>query len=295
MDINSALAVKPPSPWRRLKAYWSLTKSLQTGLLLVTGLAGYASAGLGFVSAPRVAAFIASLFLAVAGSTILNMVYDRDIDYKMERTCWRPLPAGLISPIEGTVLGVGMAVIGTAWASALSPLTGAVVFAGIFFNVIVYTIWLKRRTPWSIVWGGIAGGMPVLAGRTLATGQIDLTGLLLALAVLCWIPTHIMTFSIKYAPQYAAAGVPVFPTHYGEQATRQIIGISTVVAVVVMTVATWLTGLGGVYLGIAAGLGLALATFAVTSLHHGTLRRNTILYKLASLYMLGSMVLIIGS
>ena len=111
------------------------------------------------------------------------------------------------------------------WAVLLSPLYGLVVFAGLFFDVVVYTIWLKRRTPYSIIIGGLSGGMPVLAGRALAVGQIDAVGMLLALAVLFWIPTHIMTFSIRHKEDYASAGVPTFPSAYGVAATRTIIAL----------------------------------------------------------------------
>jgi heme O synthase-like polyprenyltransferase len=103
---------------------------------------------------------------------------------------------------------------------------------GLFFDVVVYTIWLKRRTPWSIIWGGVSGGMPALAGRALGTGQIEWVGVALALAVLFWIPTHIMTFSLRYREDYAAGG----RTHLSrrrtacERATRLIIAISSVLA-----------------------------------------------------------------
>ena len=84
----------------------------------------------------------------------------------------------------------------------------------------MYTVWLKRRTPYSIIIGGLAGGMPVLAGRVLATGQIDLVGVMLALGVLLWIPTHIMTFAMRHFDDYQAAHVPTFPAPYGFHATR---------------------------------------------------------------------------
>ena len=141
----------------RLRMYWTLTKSLQTGLLLVTGLAGYFSARCPTHSTALVLALAGSLFLAIAGSTVLNMVYDRDIDARMLRACHRPLPANQMSTREGLLLGFILSIIGVAWSFALAPLYGAVVFAGWFFDVVVYTMWLKRRTAWSIVWGGIAG------------------------------------------------------------------------------------------------------------------------------------------
>jgi len=170
----------------RGRAYWQMTKSLQTGLLLLTGLAGYFSArpGLRPRSGWDVVGLIGSLLLAISGSTVLNMWYDRDIDARMERTCWRPLPTGRVHPREAFLLGMGLSVLGVGWALAMNLWFGLIVFAGWFFDVVVYTIGLKRRTAWSIVWGGLAGGMPVLAGRTLALGHPDSIGVLLALAVL---------------------------------------------------------------------------------------------------------------
>lgn len=279
----------------RLTAYWPLVKELQTGLLLITGLAGYLSARPGDVTLRTILALLGSLFLTVGGSTVLNMVIDRDIDAKMARTRERPIPSGNVSVAEGLILGTGMVVAGALWALALSPLYSVVILAGVGFDVLVYTGWLKRRTPWSIVWGGIAGGMPILAGRVLATQRIDGIGLWLALAVLFWIPTHIMTFGIKYADDYATAGVPVFPNRYGVPTTRAIIGFSTAGAVLAMLWAMYALDMNEVLMWIARGLGAGLFGYTLLASSAPTERRNFWLYKLASLYMLGSMVVLIAS
>lgn len=284
----------PRSLWTKVRAYWSLTKDLQTGLLLVTGLAGYMSGHPSRATWSGVAALLATLFLTVGGSTVLNMVIDRDIDARMTRTRHRPIPAGLVSPIEGMLLGSGMVLAGGIWALSIAPLYGIVVLAGVLVDVLVYTCWLKRRTPWSIVWGGIAGGLPALAGRALAVGGIDAIGLWLALSVLLWIPTHIMTFSIKYAGDYRSASVPVFPNHYGVRVTRWIIGISTAAAVATMLWAMYALDLNATLMWIARALGGILAAFTLTTTIHTTPRRTTWLYKLASLYMLGSMIVLIA-
>jgi protoheme IX farnesyltransferase len=194
-----------------LRKYWALTKSLQTGLLLLTGVAGYMSCRCPVMHPLTLMGLALSLFMAIGGSTVLNMVYDRDIDALMGRTCGRPLPAGSVDPRQGLVLGLSLSMAGVVLALAMNGLYGAIVLAGLFFNVVVYTLVLKRRTHWSIVWGGIAGGMPVLAGRTLGLGRIDWIGLLLALAVLLWIPTHILTFNLKYFEDYHKARIPTFP------------------------------------------------------------------------------------
>ena len=282
----------PPKIIVRLRMYWTMTKSLQTGLLLVTGLAGYASARCPTHSIETLLAVAASLFLAISGSTVLNMVWDRDIDAKMKRACHRPLPSGRMSAREGLILGLAMSLAGIAWAFALGALFGLVVFAGWFCDVVIYTMWLKRRTPWSIIGGGVAGAMPVLAGRALGTGQIDLIGILLALAILLWIPTHMLTFGMKYAEQYRAAGVPVVPNIHGEWITRVTLSLSTAAAAIAMLLAAWQINLPWGYFHLAAGLSALLLALTLTSILHRSPKLNFALYKFASLYMLGSMGLI---
>ncbi len=274
------------------RMYWTMTKSLQTGLLLVTGFAGYFSARCPTHSTELGASLAATLFLAIGGSTVLNMVWDRDIDAKMLRACRRPLPAGKMSVTEALILGLGMSLLGVGGAWLMQPLYGAVIFAGWFFDVVIYTLWLKRRTAWSIIVGGIAGAMPVLAGRTLGTGEIDAIGILLALAVLFWIPTHMLTFGAKYADQYRAAGVPIFPNTYGEWITRITLGLSTAAAVVAMLLAAWHIRLPWNYFHLTLWLGGALLGIALLSVIRHSPKLNFALYKFASLYMFGSMILI---
>ncbi len=279
--------------WQRLGDYWALIKSLQTGLLLMTAVAGYVSGCCLNTRAGSLAMLMGTLFLAVSGSTVLNMAFDRDIDAKMCRTARRPLPAGRLQPSEALVLGLLLTAIGLSWAVAVDPLYAAVVAGGVFLDVVVYTIWLKRRTHFSILIGGLSGGMPALAGRVLATGAIDEVGLLLAIGVLLWIPTHIMTFSIKYQADYTRAGVPTFPSVYGVQVTRIVVAISTFLAVIVLFSAGWLIALPQTLLQISGGIGLALLVLVLVSLARPGKVINFILYKSASIYMLLSMLLMV--
>lgn len=276
----------------KASAYWKLTKSLQTGLLLITGIAGYESARCSVTTSQTFLGMIGSLFLAISGSTVFNMVLDRDLDARMYRTCWRPLPLGTVSVRESLVLGLVLSVLGVGWALALGRAYGSVVLAGWFFDVVIYTLWLKRRTPLSILFGGVAGGMPVLAGRTLGMGSVDLVGLLLALAVLLWIPTHILTFSIKYAEDYRRAGIPTFPTEYGMRTTRTIITFSTAAAVLTMLVTAMLVGMTSGYLRLLVVFGVTLLGLAFVTMARPAPRLNFLLFKFASLYMLASMSLI---
>ncbi|MCP4426084.1 MAG: protoheme IX farnesyltransferase [Chloroflexi bacterium] len=276
----------------KLKLYWPLIKSLQTGLLIITGVSGFMSTRCPISNWQMVLAITGSLFLAISGSTVLNMWYDRDIDAKMERTRERPLPSGKISPHEALILGLVLSLLGVGWAVALDALYGLVVFAGLFFDVIIYTVWLKRRTPWGIVWGGISGGMPVLAGRALGAGQIEWIGIMLSLAVLFWIPTHILTFSMRYHNDYQRAGIPTFPSAYGNRATQIIIAISSVIAAVMMGVAAYGIGLTWGYLRLMAVLSAGLLLLAIGSAAKPSERTNFGLFKYASLYMLSAMLLL---
>jgi protoheme IX farnesyltransferase len=275
----------------KLRLYWSLIKSLQTALLLTTGLAGYMSTRCPIFNMWTIIGVSGSLFLAISGSTVLNMWYDRDIDANMSRTCTRPLPAGKIPPQEALFFGLTISILGVGWAIAMDPLFGTIVFAGLFFDVIVYTIWLKRRTCWSIVWGGIAGAMPILAGRTLGLGYIDWVGIALALGILFWIPTHILTFSMRYHEEYQAAGIPTFTSTYNFQFTRIVIASSSVLAALVMGFAAYGIGMSWGYLRLMAVLSSGLLVLAMVSMIKPSERVNFGLFKYASLYMLGSMIL----
>jgi heme o synthase len=275
----------------KILLYIPLIKSLQTGLLLATGVAGYLSARIPF-DIPELAGMALSLLLAISGSTIMNMWYDHDIDAKMKRTHKRPAASGELSRGEVFWVGMTVSVIGIGWAALLSPLFGLVVFAGWFFDVIVYTLWLKRVTCWSIVWGGISGAMPILSGRALAVGQIDLVGILLALAILFWIPTHTLTFSLKFREDYANAGVPTFPSTYGETVTRATITISSVLAAIAIGWASILIGLSAGYLRLMAVLTAGLLLLAFATFRVQSERANFGLFRYASLYMLSAMIIL---
>lgn len=281
-------------PNSKFRAYWSLIKSLQTGLLLLTGFVGYVSARCPVMTFWTTAELLGSMFLAIAGSTILNMVYDRDIDARMERTCNRPLPSGRVGVSEAARLGLSMGAIGILWSFSIDALYGSVMLAGLLINVVIYTIWLKRRSAWSIVWGGIAGGLPILAGRVLAIGSIDWVGITLSLAVLLWIPSHIMTFNIRYKEDYKKAGIPIFPNVYGDQFTNTLVVLSSVAAAISMGLSAYGLGVTWGYLRVLIVLNSGLLFLAVSCLMRPSIRSNFRLFKYASVYMLSSMVLVVA-
>ena len=276
---------------KKIKLYIPLIKSLQTGLLLATGIAGYLSAHTA-VNIPVLIGMSISLFLAISGSTIMNMWYDHDIDAKMKRTHKRPAASGELSRSDVFWVGIVISIAGVGWALTIAPLYGLVVFAGWFFDVVVYTLWLKRVTCWAIVWGGISGAMPILSGRALAVHEIDLIGILLALAILFWIPTHTLTFSIKFREDYSNAGVPTFPSTYGDSFTRATIAISSVLAAFAIGWASVLIGLSAGYLRLIAVLTAGLLLLAFATFRVQSERVNFSLFRYASVYMLSSMIIL---
>ena len=279
----------------KVRLYWPLIKGLQTGLLMATGLAGYMSARCPVFNIGTILGLSGSLFLAISGSTVLNMWWDRDIDAIMSRTKRRPTSAGDITPGETLRLGLVLAVVGVGWAVVMDAVYGLVVFAGLFFDVVVYSIWLKRRTCWGILWGGISGAMPILAGRVLGLGNFDWIGITMAFGVLFWIPTHTLTFSMKFFDDYKAAGVPTFPSTYGFAFTRSTIAVSSVLAAVSMGAAAIGIGMDWGFLRLLAVLtaGMLVLAFAIT--FRPSERINFGLFKYASFYMLSSMILMMLS
>jgi protoheme IX farnesyltransferase len=278
----------------KFRSYWKLTKSLQTGLLLLTGMAGYMSARCPIITWQTLLALMGSLFFAISGSTVLNMVHDRDIDAIMTRTCNRPLPQNTVTIKEAILLGLGMGILGIGWAFLLQPLYGVIVLIGFLTDILIYTLWLKRRTALSVIFGGVAGGMPVLAGRVLGLGNIDWVGITLSIAVLLWIPTHIMTFNIKYKEDYQRANIPTFPSTFGDKATHFVIALSSIAASVAMGVASYGIGMTWGYLRLLIVLGLGLLILASWSLLRPSHRLNFGLFKYASVYMMSSMLLVVA-
>jgi len=275
----------------KINLYIPLIKSLQTGLLLATGIAGYLSSRPPF-SISLLLGLSISLFLAIGGSTMMNMWYDRDIDARMKRTHTRATAWEQLDKRQVFIVGMLISILGVGSAFLIAPLYGLIVFAGWFFDVIVYTVWLKRRTCWSILWGGISGAMPILAGRVLAVGGIELVGILLALSILFWIPTHTLTYSMKFRNDYKNAGVPTFPETYGDRFTRLTIAISSILAAIAIGWASILIGLSAGLLSLIAVLTAVMLILAFATLRIHTDKMNFMLFRYASLYMLSAMIIL---
>src|SRR5262249_36852376 len=198
--------------------------------------------------------FTALLCIAVGAGAAgtLNMWYDADIDAVMTRTASRPIPSRRVMP--GEAAGFGLTLGGFSvgvLALLVSWLAAALLAFTIFFYVVVYTIWLKRRTPQNIVIGGAAGALPPVIGWAAVTGDVSLEPLLLFLIIFLWTPPHFWALSLTRADDYARARVPMLPVVAGAQATRRQILIYSV-ALVPVGIAPWLLGYAGAGFGATA-------------------------------------------
>jgi protoheme IX farnesyltransferase len=204
----------------KLMSFAELIKPKQTLLLMITFLISFLVAG-GREITPAVATL-----LTIAGTTALNMWLDRDIDAMMMRTRKRPLPSGELSPKACFIYGTTLFSIGLFLALLTKIEFAVVLLLGLFFDIIVYTLMLKRRSPYSVVIGGLAGAMPALAGWVAVQG-FTIPGFLIASIVLLWIPSHIWFIAIYFEEDYRKANIPTFPLVFGIQKTAKVISLST--------------------------------------------------------------------
>jgi protoheme IX farnesyltransferase len=246
----TSLAPTLPAEWRDFLA---LTKPKVMRLVVFTG-------GCGLYAAPvhvhPVIAFTAILCIALGAGACgaLNMWYESDIDAHMKRTANRPLPAGRMDREAALHFGVGLGTFSVLLMGlAVNPLAAAILAVSILFYVLIYTVWLKRRTPQNIVIGGAAGAFPALIGWAAATGRIELLPVLLFSLVFLWTPPHFWALSLFINSDYSKAGVPMMSVVAGTRATRMQV-LLYAVPMAVVAVLPWLLHLTGAFYGVVATL-----------------------------------------
>ncbi len=247
--------------------YVNLMKPRIMMLVVFTGVAGLAAASsLTPASMHPVMAGLAILAIALGSGAAgaLNMWYDADIDAAMARTATRPIPAGTVPRDEALAMGVivsGVAVL-LMWLAA-NWVAAALLAASIFYYGVIYTIWLKRRTPQNIVIGGGAGAFPPVIGWAAVTGSAPLDAWILFAIIFFWTPPHFWALALLAHKDYARAKVPMLPVTHGARETRRQIFLYTVLLVAV-SLTPLMTGLGGWLYGVAAaGFGAVFLWFAL--------------------------------
>ncbi len=233
----------------------TLLKPRVLSLVVYTGIIGLLVAPVTLHAVLAVAAVLC-ITIAAGAAGAMNMWYDRDIDAIMRRTIKRPIPAGRISADAALTYGIVLAVGSVALMGLATNWLAAGVLAGsIFFYVVIYTMWLKRRTPQNIVIGGAAGAFPPLIGWLAATGSIDALPLVLFAIIFMWTPPHFWALALFAHADYERAGVPMLPVTHGARETRRQVVIYTVL-LVPLTLVPWLMGFNTwVYGAVAAVLG----------------------------------------
>jgi protoheme IX farnesyltransferase len=270
-----------PARWQD---YVALLKPRVMSLVVFTALTGLVCA-----RAPMnpVLAGVAILCIAVGAGAAgaLNMWYDADIDARMRRTRSRPVAAGRVQGADALGLGITLSILSVGlMILAVNLLAAGLLVFTIAFYALVYTLWLKRRTPQNIVIGGFAGALPPVIGWAAASGSAPLNAWLLCAIIFLWTPPHFWALSLYTAEDYAKAGVPMMPVVKGAASTRRQILIYSLIFVPV-AIAPVFTGLGGtIYLAVsvlggAAFIGLATRLYASRAGDAPDERRDDGLYE----------------
>ncbi|WP_312489568.1 heme o synthase [Sphingomonas sp.] len=284
-SISSSVFV--PADWRDFLA---LTKPRVMTLVVFTGLCGMLAAPVGV---DPVIGFTAIMCIALGAGAAgaLNQWYEADLDALMKRTAKRPLPAGRMTRESALHFGVGLACFSVLLMGlAVNYVAAGILTVSILFYVLVYTVWLKRRTPQNIVIGGAAGAFPPLIGWAAATGEIALLPFLLFSLVFLWTPPHFWALALFVKTDYANAGVPMLPVVAGERVTRAQIGLYTI-PMAIAAVAPWPLGLTGSIYGVIATVGTALFALyaAIVAFRHtqadDTMKPEKRLFKYSILYL----------
>ena len=197
-----------------------------------------------------------AVFLSAASAGAFNQYFERDLDAEMARTRNRPFVTGVFRADWQWLTAIGvllLAAVGSA-AWVLNSQVAFFVFLGAFFYGIVYTVWLKRRSVWNIVIGGLAGSFAVLAGGAAVEPGLSANTVILAVVLFLWTPPHFWSLATALHKDYAKAGVPMLPVVMGDAAAARIILAHTLVLVGLSLVPGFL-GLGWIYLAAAAAGG----------------------------------------
>ena len=285
--LDAAAGARPVSVRSRAAAYFALTKPRIIELLLITTIPAMFAAQRAVPGLWLMLATLVGGALAAGSANALNCVVDADIDAVMKRTRTRPLARHEVPTRNalafGIVLGVlsaGFLTLTTNWRAA------ALAVVAILFYVFIYSLWLKRRTSQNIVWGGLAGCMPVIIGWSAITGGIGWPAWVFFGVIFFWTPPHTWALAMRYRADYAAAGVPMLPVVAPERVVvRQIVLYSWAMvacSLLLVPASSW------IYAAVAVPAGLiflAVAHALHVSVLRGAAARPMTLFHLSNLYL----------
>ena len=243
-------------PAAEAQDFIALLKPRVMSLVIFTAFVGLITAP-GTMNPVLAAAAILLIAIGAGASGALNMWYDADIDIQMERTKKRPVPAGKVSAGDALAFGSVLSVASVVFLGLVINFTAAALLAlTIFFYAVIYTMWLKRRTPHNIVIGGAAGAFPPMIGWAAVTDSVTLESMVLFGIIFLWTPPHFWSLSLFISKDYENAGVPMLPVVAGEKETRWQIMLYSLL-LVPCGIAPYFMGFAGALYGVvASALGL---------------------------------------
>ena len=274
-----------------IQSYYQLTKPRNITMLLITTAGSMWIAASGEVDPVLLLVSLAGGTLAAASAQTINCIYDRDIDYDMERTRHRPIPSGRVQPRDALIFAIVLAVASFALLSLFANLLAALLaMSGIVFYLLIYTHWLKRNSTQNIVVGGAAGAIPALVGWAAVTGTLSPTAWLIFGIVFVWTPPHFWSLALMIKDDYAKVGVPMLPVVVGGKATvRQIWWYSLVTVAATLLLVYPLHSVGIIYAIIALFLGAVFIRKAWQLLQNPedrTLAKGMFLYSISYMMLL---------
>ena len=266
--MTDSAALYLPTDWRD---FLSLTKPRVMSLVIFTGLCGLLAAP-GYIH-PLIG-FIAVLCIAMGagGAAALNQWWEADLDAGMKRTAKRPIPGGRVRRTDARDFGIALSVASVGLMGiAVNWLCAIILAISIVYYAVVYTIWLKPRTPQNIVIGGGAGAFPPMSGWVAVTGDITLMPVLLFAIIFMWTPPHFWALALFIKSDYAKVGIPMMPVVKGEASTRRQILAYSILLLPIAAAPWFIGGTGAIYGGAAIALSLVFLFLAAPV----ALRRST--------------------
>ena len=273
----------------RVRAVVALTKPRVVSLIVFTAVIGMLLASPGMVPLQLLLAATVGVGLVAGAAAAVNCLVEREIDARMQRTSWRPLPRGELTALQtvifaGAVGGFGLWVL-LHFVNALTMWLTLATFVG---YAVIYTVILKPLTPQNIVIGGASGAMPPVLGWAAVTGDVSTDAMLLFLIIFAWTPPHFWSLALYRTEDYARAGVPMLPVTHGKDYTKLQVLLYTLILFGVSLLPYASRMSGTLYLVVAIALGLVYIGYAVRiyTAYSDRLARSAFRYSIAYLALL---------
>jgi protoheme IX farnesyltransferase len=279
----------PASLTHRVRAFYALTKPRVVSLIVFTAVIGMFLAAPGMVEPRVLLAGTLGIALVAGAAAAVNCLVEQKIDAVMQRTRWRPLPRGELSPLQtlvfaGAIGGAGLWLL-LHFVNALTMWLTVATFVG---YAIVYTVLLKPATPQNIVIGGASGAMPPVLGWAAVTGEVGIEAMALFLIIFAWTPPHFWSLALYRTEDYARAGVPMLPVTHGKRYTRLQVLLYTLILFAASLLPYVIRMSGLAYLGAAMALGAVFLAYAlrIQFAYSDAVAQKTFRYSIAYLALL---------